>query len=160
MSNNYGYQYQNGGYGATQQPLTPMMPQPGMPMGGQAWPPMQGQQQMPSSGPLLDDLDEDGFQMPRRLAMGATVPVTRCPNGAWAMSFVMNEREFHTIVYVQVQDGTFAPYHIEGIGALRIAPDATDGQAYMTRIPARSGNPMHVLHVPPEGSVPQEVPQS
>lgn len=156
---NYGYPYPNG-YGMPQQQFPPMAPQAGMPMGGQGWPSQQmpqpepRQQVGPTSGPLADDMTEDGFQMPRRLAIGSSVPVMRCPSGEWALSFVMNERELHSVVYVQISDGTFAPYHLEGIGALRIAPDAADGQAYLMRIPARSGKPIHVLHVPPEATSP------
>lgn len=149
----FGYSYQNN-TPTTQPPFTPMMPQPGTPGGGQAWgvgsfaPPLQ---QEPQSGPLHEDLGTDGFQMPSPLPTGGKVPVTRCPQGGWAFSFVMHDGEFHTIVFVQTQDGMFAPYHLEGLGALRVVPDATAGQEYLMRIPARTGKDLHVLHIPPDG---------
>lgn len=115
-----------------------------------SWSAQQVVQAGPTTGPLPDSAVEDGFMVPARLGDGSSVPVTRCPDGGWAMSFAMGDKEFHTLVYVQVTDGTFAPYHLEGIGALRIVPDATDGQAYLMRVPAPNGKPLHVLHVPPE----------
>ena len=153
MTSEYGYQ---GGSGGNPQ-YEPMMPQQGMPapaMGavpgqwGDGWPSQQVLQEGPVTGPLPDTREEGGFAVPAWLSIGGSVPVTRCPNGDWSMSFMTGEDEFHTLVYVQLQDGTFAPYHIEGIGALRLAPDTTGTQAYLTRIPARSGKPVHVLHVP------------
>lgn len=155
MADGYGYQ---GGSGGDSPQYLPMMPQQGVPSSvtspaprqwqGGAWPAQQMPQAGPVTGPLPDTGEEDGFAVPARLGLGGTVPVTRCPDGSWAMSFMTGEGELHTLVYVRLQDGTFAPYHLEGVGALRMAPDATGGQAWLTQIPARSGKPVHVLHVP------------
>lgn len=65
------------------------------------------------------------------------------------MSFAMNGGEFHTVVYVQVMDGSFAPYHMEGIGALRVAWDVPEGgQPYLVRASLPTGKAPHVLHLP------------
>ena len=148
---NPGYQ---GGYAdpSQQSSFTPMMPQLGPPMGGGAWgipdPPTMPS---PTNGPLPDDLERDGFRVPRRLSVGSVVPVTRCPDGRWTMSFVTTDYSFHFVVYVQAADGSFAPYHLEGLGSLRVAWDiATDAAPFLACVPVPSGKDIHVLHLPSE----------
>jgi hypothetical protein len=132
-----GYQ---GGYGT-----------PGAPWGGMA-PGWFGQPSPPTvtTGPVTDESEEDGFPVPRRLVPGSTVPVTRCPDGSWAISFSPDDGRLHFVVYVQIADGTFAPYHLEGVGSLRVSWDVTDGCPYLMCLPVRSGMSPHVLHLPAE----------
>lgn len=145
----YGYQ---GGY---ETPFAPIMPQAdGLAMPGMPWQPSQAQPQampapQPTSGPLADGGEEGGFPVPSRLGVGSSVPVTRCPDGRWASCFATGDGELQIVIYVLMQDGTYAPYRIEGVGALRLALDATPGAESLSCTAPSSGRPVHVLHLAP-----------
>lgn len=112
--------------------------------------------------PLAQVMRPDGHCGPRRLGWQDMVPVAKSPTGRWADVTRDEDGICGYVVFVLVDDGTYAPYRIDGIDGFRVAYDVAAGggdssyassrpnRPYLTCRHVSVGKELVTLHLPQE----------